>query len=143
MNQTLRNDDTPWLRFYEPGVPESVDYKRPLSHGFLEANTRANPHHTPLIFQGFRMGHGNLNQAADALAAYLQARGKQIKAFVVTEPDSTVTQEALIQFCGNHLAKYKWPTQIEFIKELPKTNVGKVLRKDLRAREIAKLEANQ
>jgi long-chain acyl-CoA synthetase len=41
-------------------------------------------------------------------------------------------------YCSGKLAKYKWPTEIEFRKALPKTNVGKVLKKDLRAMEQAK-----
>jgi long-chain acyl-CoA synthetase len=35
----------------------------------------------------------------------------------------------MIAYCADKLAKYKWPTEIEFRKELPKTNVGKVLKK--------------
>lgn len=65
-------------------------------------------------------------------------RGEQIKAFVVLAQGQTATQEELIAYCGEKLAKYKLPTQVEFIDELPKTNVGKVLRKDLRAMELAK-----
>ncbi|MDJ0622747.1 MAG: long-chain fatty acid--CoA ligase [Desulfocapsaceae bacterium] len=58
-------------------------------------------------------------------------RGEQIKSFVVVE-DDTVTEEELIDFCSQNLAKYKLPTQIEFLEELPKTVVGKVLRGELR-----------
>ncbi len=65
-------------------------------------------------------------------------RGEQIKAFVVLAPGQRATPEEMIAYCGGKLAKYKLPTQIEFIEELPKTNVGKVLRKDLRAMELAK-----
>ncbi len=35
-------------------------------------------------------------------------------------------------YCQERLAKYKWPSEIEFRDELPKTNVGKVLKKELR-----------
>ncbi|MCG8618168.1 MAG: long-chain fatty acid--CoA ligase, partial [Desulfobacterales bacterium] len=65
-------------------------------------------------------------------------RGEQIKAFVVLAEGQTATPEELIDYCTDKLARYKLPTQIEFIDELPKTNVGKVLRKDLRAMEAAK-----
>lgn len=65
-------------------------------------------------------------------------RGEQIKAFVVLAPGQTATPEEIIDYCEGKLAKYKLPTQIEFIKELPKTNVGKVLRKDLRALELSR-----
>ncbi|MBU0970978.1 MAG: long-chain fatty acid--CoA ligase [Proteobacteria bacterium] len=65
-------------------------------------------------------------------------RGEQIKAFVVLAQGQTATSQEMIDYCTGKLATYKLPTQIEFIGELPKTNVGKVLRKDLRAMELAK-----
>ena len=65
-------------------------------------------------------------------------RGEQIKAFVVPVEGQTVTEQELMDYCRQKLAVYKLPTEIEFIGELPKTNVGKVLRKNLRAMEMAK-----
>ena len=65
-------------------------------------------------------------------------RGEQIKAFVALVQGQTATPKEMIDYCTGKLATYKLPTQIEFIDELPKTNVGKVLRKDLRAKELAK-----
>ncbi len=61
-------------------------------------------------------------------------RGEQIKSFVVLCNNESATGDELIQFCSHNLAKYKLPTSIEFIDELPKTIVGKVLRKELRER---------
>ena len=58
--------------------------------------------------------------------------------FVVLNEGKTCTQEELIEYCKEKLATYKLPTMIEFRDELPKTNVGKVLKKDLRAEETAK-----
>jgi long-chain acyl-CoA synthetase len=66
------------------------------------------------------------------------SRGEQVKAFVVLAQGQTATPKEMIDYCTGKLATYKLPTQIEFIDELPKTNVGKVLRKDLRAKELAK-----
>ena len=65
-------------------------------------------------------------------------RGEAVKVFVVLKPGENATQEELIAFCGDKLAKYKWPTDIEFRDELPKTNVGKILKKNLRAEETAR-----
>jgi long-chain acyl-CoA synthetase len=65
-------------------------------------------------------------------------RGEAIKAFIVLKENETATAEEIITFCEKHLAKYKLPTEIEFRKELPKTNVGKILRKDLRSEEMQK-----
>ncbi len=65
-------------------------------------------------------------------------RGEQVKVFAVLNAGETATQEELIEYCKDKLAAYKLPTMIEFREELPKTNVGKVLKKDLRAEELAK-----
>ncbi|HET6462115.1 MAG TPA: long-chain fatty acid--CoA ligase [Syntrophales bacterium] len=65
-------------------------------------------------------------------------RGENVKVFVVLREGVTATQEELLEYCATKLAKYKLPTEIEFRKELPKTNVGKILRKQLRAEELEK-----
>jgi long-chain acyl-CoA synthetase len=65
-------------------------------------------------------------------------RGENVKVFVVLKEGETATQEELIDFCKEKLAKYKLPTEIEFRDELPKSNVGKILRKELRAAELEK-----
>ena len=67
--------------------------------------------------------------------------GEAAKVFVVLKEGETATEEDLITYCEDKLAKYKLPTEIEFRQELPKTNVGKILRKDLRAEELAKRKA--
>ena len=61
-------------------------------------------------------------------------RGEQIKSFVVLVDGEEATERELIDYCGENLAKYKLPTSIEFIEDLPKTIVGKVLRTELRKR---------
>ena len=58
-------------------------------------------------------------------------RGEYIKAFVVTKNESLSSSD-IIAFCKNGLTEYKVPKRIVFIKELPKTNVGKILRRELR-----------
>jgi long-chain acyl-CoA synthetase len=65
-------------------------------------------------------------------------RGETIKAFVVLKPGETLTEEEVIKYCGEKLAKYKVPKIVEFIGSLPKSGVGKILRKELRAMEMAK-----
>lgn len=57
--------------------------------------------------------------------------GETIKAFVVPR-DQQVTRESIIAHCRKNLTGYKVPKQIEFRDELPKSNVGKILRKELR-----------
>jgi long-chain acyl-CoA synthetase len=57
--------------------------------------------------------------------------GEAVKAFVVKR-DPNVTAEDIIKFCHTQLTNYKVPRQIEFRTDLPKTNVGKILRRELR-----------
>ena len=75
-------------------------------------------------------------QEACAIGIPHPHRGEAIKAFVVLKQGQTVTQEEILEYCAKHLAKYKLPTEVEFRDELPKTNVGKILRKELRAEEM-------
>ena len=55
-----------------------------------------------------------------------------VKVFIVLHEDQTLSEEEIITFCRDKLTAYKVPKQIEFIKEIPKTNVGKVLRRELK-----------
>jgi long-chain acyl-CoA synthetase len=58
-------------------------------------------------------------------------RGETVKAWIVLKPGEELTQEDLKAHCKEHLAPYKVPTHYEFRKELPKTTVGKILRREL------------
>jgi long-chain acyl-CoA synthetase len=59
-------------------------------------------------------------------------RGERVKAFVVLKPGASATQEELIAHCRTGLADFKVPSEIEFRESLPKTAVGKILRRVLR-----------
>lgn len=58
-------------------------------------------------------------------------RGETVKAWVVVKPGETLTEEEIKEWCKERLAKYKVPTSVEFRSELPKTTVGKILRREL------------
>ncbi len=58
-------------------------------------------------------------------------RGETVKAWIVMKPGETITEAELKAFCKEHLAPYKVPTHYEFRAELPKTTVGKILRREL------------
>jgi long-chain acyl-CoA synthetase len=70
-------------------------------------------------------------------------RGETIKAFVVLKTGEAMTAEEVIQHCATKLARYKIPKSVEFMSALPKSGVGKVLRKKLRAMEMAKMKAGE
>ncbi|MGB9870619.1 MAG: long-chain-fatty-acid--CoA ligase [Anaerolineae bacterium] len=65
-------------------------------------------------------------------------RGETVKAWVVLKPGETATEEEIIEWSKERLAKYKYPRYVEFRSELPKTFVGKTLRRMLVAEERAK-----
>jgi len=65
-------------------------------------------------------------------------RGETVKAFVVLKPGETCTAEEIIAFCRQKLAAYKVPKLVEFRPSLPKSAIGKVLRKILREEESGK-----
>ena len=61
-------------------------------------------------------------------------RGETVKAYVSLRPGKSVTEQELIAFAKERMAAYKYPRQIEFLDEVPKTVTGKLLRRELRAR---------
>jgi long-chain acyl-CoA synthetase len=65
-------------------------------------------------------------------------RGETIKAFIVPREGETLTAEEVIVFCREKLAAYKVPKQVEFMEDLPKSTIGKVLRRKLREMEMEK-----
>lgn len=65
-------------------------------------------------------------------------RGETVKAYIVLKEGYTVTEEELNAHCREHLASFKVPRIYEFRKELPKTAVGKILRRSLVDEEVAK-----
>jgi long-chain acyl-CoA synthetase len=67
-----------------------------------------------------------------------EASGEIVKIFVVKK-DNSLTKEEIIEHCRQHLTGYKIPKRVEFREDLPKTNVGKILRRVLREENDAKL----
>jgi long-chain acyl-CoA synthetase len=74
--------------------------------------------------------HPKVLEAA-VIGVPVEGKGERPKAFVVLKPDQTATEEELIEFCRQNLAPYKVPKFVEFRESLPKTLVGKVLRREL------------
>lgn len=69
-------------------------------------------------------------------------RGETVKAFIVPKPNQALTSEEVIAYCKERLAPYKVPKIVEFRDALPKSTVGKILRKTLRQEEEAKAQKN-
>jgi len=63
--------------------------------------------------------------------------GESVKLYI-TKKDLNLSKEDILQHCKENLTKYKIPKQIEFLEELPKSNVGKIIRRILREQQRAK-----
>ena len=74
--------------------------------------------------------HPDVSEAV-AVGVPDEYRGESVKAFVVRRPGSTVTETEILAFCLERLAPYKAPKELEFRESLPKSTVGKLLRRVL------------
>ena len=67
-------------------------------------------------------------------------KGEAVKAYVVLKEGEVLTEEEVIAFCKERLAHYKVPKEVEFVNDLPKSMIGKVLRRELKEKELLKKE---
>ena len=102
-----------------------------------------------VVVSGFNVYPNEIEDVLAAHPAVLEAAvigvpdgatGEAVKAFIVLS-DKTLKQDDIRSFCKDHLTSYKVPKRVVFRDELPKSNVGKILRKDLRAEEMAQIAA--
>ncbi len=84
-------------------------------------------------------GHPKVLECA-AIGIPDEKSGEAVKIFVVKK-DESLSQDELMKFCRENLTSYKIPKSIEFRKELPKSNVGKILRKDLRSEVVSQAKS--
>jgi len=81
--------------------------------------------------------HSKVMEVA-AVGIPVEGKGERPKVFVVLKPGETATEEEIIAFCRENLASYKVPRWVEFRSELPKTAVGKILRRVLVEEDLQK-----
>jgi long-chain acyl-CoA synthetase len=93
----------------------------------------------PNEIEGVVVTHPGVLECA-AIGVPDEHSGEVVKIFVVRK-DSTLTEKQLADFLKDQLTGYKKPRYIEFRDELPKTNVGKILRRELRDKELLKKAA--
>ena len=84
----------------------------------------------PNEVEGVVAGHPSVLECA-AVGVPDETSGEAVKLFVVKK-DAALTEKELMEHCKEHLTGYKKPKYIEFRSDLPKTNVGKILRRELR-----------
>jgi long-chain acyl-CoA synthetase len=94
-----------------------------------------------ILVSGFNVYPNEIEAVVANMAGVLEAAcigvpdertDEAVKLFVVKMPEADVTDEEVIAFCRENLAAYKVPRQIAYIDELPKSPVGKILRRELR-----------
>jgi long-chain acyl-CoA synthetase len=81
-------------------------------------------------------GHPAVKEAA-VVGVPDEYRGETVKAFVSLREGESADPDEIIAFCKERMAAYKYPRQVEFVEELPKTASGKILRRELRDKEQA------
>ncbi len=84
--------------------------------------------------------HPKVLEATVAGVPVGKERGERVKAYIVLKPGETATEEEIIEYCRDNLAYYKVPKFVEFRAELPKTMVGKILRRVLVEEELKRLK---
>ena len=107
----------------EQGFPKIVDRKKDM-----------------IIVSGFNVYPNELEDVISSHPSVLECAviggsdertGEKVRVFIV-KADEALTEQEVIGFCRNQLTAYKVPSDVVFIDELPKTNVGKILRRELR-----------
>jgi long-chain acyl-CoA synthetase len=93
----------------------------------------------PVELDDVLMSHPKILEAC-TIGIPHEYRGETVKAFIVAKPGQALTEEEVINYCKKNLAAYKVPKIIEFIDDLPKSAVGKILRRKLRDLEMAKMK---
>ncbi len=84
--------------------------------------------------------HPKVMEAAVAGVPVGTEKGERIKAYVVLKPGETATEQEILDYCRQNLAPYKVPKFVEFRTELPKTMVGKILRRILIEEELKRIQ---
>lgn len=103
-----------------------------------------------IIVSGFKVFPNEIEEVIGTLEGVLEAgcvgvpderTGQAVKVFVVARSPNAVTAEAILEHCRANLTPYKRPTAIEFRDSLPKSNVGKILRRALLEESLSKRAA--
>ncbi|MEM5385629.1 AMP-binding protein [Paraburkholderia phymatum] len=132
-------DDEGWLATGDIGVMDSRGYIRLIDRKkdmILVSGFNVYPNEIEDVIAM----HPDVREVA-AIGIPDAAQGERVKVFVVRRNPS-LTEEQVIAHCRKNLTGYKVPKVVEFRDELPQTNVGKILRRELRDQELEKLKSS-
>ena len=94
----------------------------------------------PVELDDVLMGHPKILEAC-TIGIPHDYRGETVKAFIVVKEGQELTEDEAVTYCKKNLAAYKVPKIIEFVDELPKSAVGKILRRKLKEMEMEKTKS--
>lgn len=95
----------------------------------------------PNVIEKILKEHPAVSEVGVAAVPHPEKEGQEaLKAWIVLQPGMTVMEQELINHCRQHLAEYEIPRRFAFISELPKTTVGKTLRRELIQMEMQEYE---
>ncbi len=96
--------EKPWLKFYEPHVPEHIDYPETTMPAVLEETARKYPNHTALIFNNAKIAFREYNEAVDRFAAALQGlgvkKGDRVAIHLLNCPQFPIAYYAVLRIGG-------------------------------------------
>jgi len=96
--------EKPWLKFYEPHVPEHIDYPETIMPAALEETARKYPDHTALIFNNAKIAFREYNEAVDRFAAALQGlgvkKGDRVAVHLLNCPQFPIAYYAVLRIGG-------------------------------------------
>jgi long-chain acyl-CoA synthetase len=96
----------------------------------------------PTVIEKVIKDHPAVLEVGVAAVPHPEKIGQEaLKAWVVLQPGQQATEQQIIDHCARHLAQYEIPRRIAFVPELPKTAVGKTLRRELILMEISERES--
>ncbi|MGC1182866.1 AMP-binding protein [Legionella sp.] len=140
-----RRPDETALVFTKSGYLKTGDIGRMDEEGYIYLVDRKKD---MLLVSGFNVYPNEIEQVISmhpgvlevgVIGVYDKESGERVKACIVKK-DPNLTTEEVIAFCREHLTAYKVPKIVEFFSELPKTNVGKILRRELKEPTNAEMD---